>query len=119
MSRFTAPVEAALCMLKGRKTDRAVTNVRNAKSSRSRRRLGVEHRCLVPFTAFAEPHHRDKQNVWFRMADDRPAVFAGLWTRWTSVRKLKDGETTDDLFAFLTTEPNEEVGEVHRRPRPR
>lgn len=32
---------------------------------------------------------------------------------WTSVRKRKDGETTDDLYAFLTTEPNAEVGAVH------
>ena len=29
-----------------------------------------------------------------------------IWTRWTSVRKVKEGETTNDLYAFLTTEPN-------------
>jgi hypothetical protein len=34
----------------------------------------------------------------------------GIWTRWTSVRKVKEGETTNDIFAFLTTEPNQEVG---------
>jgi hypothetical protein len=33
------------------------------------------------------------------------AFFAGIWTRWTSVRKVKEGETTNDIFAFLTTEP--------------
>jgi hypothetical protein len=37
------------------------------------------------------------------------AFFAGIWTRWTSVRKVKEGETTNDLYAFLTTEPNLEV----------
>ena len=34
----------------------------------------------------------------------RPAFFAGIWTRWTSVRKVREGETTNDLFAFLTTD---------------
>lgn len=31
----------------------------------------------------------------------------------TSVRKVKGGETTNDLYAFLTTEPNGEVGAIH------
>ena len=35
-----------------------------------------------------------------------------------SVRKVKDGETTDDLYAFLTTEPNAEVGAVHPKAMP-
>jgi putative SOS response-associated peptidase YedK len=38
--------------------------------------------------------------------------------RWTSVRKLKDGETTDDLFGFLTTSANAEVAPVHPRAMP-
>lgn len=49
--------------------------------------------------------------VWFAFDETRPlACFAGLWTRWTSVRKVKEGETTNNLFAFLTTEPNREGG---------
>jgi len=43
------------------------------------------------------------------------ACFAGIWTNWTSVRKIKEGETTNDSFAFLTTEPNTEVGAIHFR----
>jgi putative SOS response-associated peptidase YedK len=43
------------------------------------------------------------------------AVFAGIGTNWTSVRKVKEGETTNDLFGFLTAEPNAEVGAVHPR----
>lgn len=40
--------------------------------------------------------------------------FAGFEVRdCTSVRRIKDGETTDDLFASLTTEPNAEVGAIH------
>jgi putative SOS response-associated peptidase YedK len=46
------------------------------------------------------------------------AFFAGIWTRWTSVRKAKEGETTNDIFAFLTTEPNKEVGAIHSKAMP-
>jgi len=34
------------------------------------------------------------------------------------VRKVKEGETTNDIFAFLTTEPNAEVGAVHSKAMP-
>ena len=50
---------------------------------------------------------------------DRYRFFAGLWTpQWKSVRKVKEGETTNDLFAFLTTEPNKEVGAIHPKAMP-
>jgi putative SOS response-associated peptidase YedK len=41
-----------------------------------------------------------------------------MWTNWTSVWKVREGETTNDLFAFLTTEPNTEVGAVHPKAMP-
>ncbi|PQO24325.1 DUF159 family protein [Rhodobacteraceae bacterium WD3A24] len=106
--------------LEGKRTDRGVTNIRNTKSPHWRRWLGPEHRCLVPFTAFAEPDTRrgGRHNVWFSLTEDHPAAFAGLWTRWTSVRKLKEGETTDDLYGFLTCAPNAEVAEVHPKAMP-
>ncbi len=34
------------------------------------------------------------------------------------MRKLADGETTDDLYGFLTTEANREVGAVHSKAMP-
>ena len=34
------------------------------------------------------------------------------------MRKVKEGETTNDLFAFLTTEPNDVVGAVHPKAMP-
>ena len=46
------------------------------------------------------------------------ACFAGIWTNWTSVRKVEEGETTNDIFAFLTTEPNAEVGAIHPKAMP-
>jgi putative SOS response-associated peptidase YedK len=104
--------------LVGKKTDRGVTNVRNTKSPHWRRWLGPEHRCLVPFDAFAEPR-QGGGNAWFKITDGRPAFFAGLHVPgWTSVRKMKDGETTDDLYGFLTTEPNAVVGAVHPKAMP-
>ncbi len=65
------------------------------------------------------PPDGSKPPVWFALSEERPlAVFAGIWTRWTSVRKLKEGETTNDLFAFLTTDANAEVGAVHPKAMP-
>jgi putative SOS response-associated peptidase YedK len=46
------------------------------------------------------------------------ACFAGVWTNWTSVRKVKEGETANDLYAFLTTEPNVEVGAIDPKAMP-
>jgi putative SOS response-associated peptidase YedK len=108
--------------LKGRKTDPGVTNVRNVSSPHWRRWLGLESRCVVPFTSFSEYETLpggEKRTVWFALDDDRPlAFFAGIWTRWTSVRKVKEGETTNDLFAFLTCEANAEVGAIHPKAMP-
>ena len=72
-----------------------------------------------PLTAFAEPLGKGRGNQWFAPEDDRPAFFAGIETRaWRSVRKVKDGETTDDLFGFLTTTPNAEVAPIHPKAMP-
>jgi hypothetical protein len=47
------------------------------------------------------------------------AVFASIYVkRWASLRMVKDGETTDDLFAFLTTESNAGVGVIHSKAMP-
>ena len=108
--------------LEGKKSDTGVTNVRNATSPHWRRWLGIENRCLVPFNSFAEPDNGTfggRAPVWFAFDDGRPtACFAGLWTRWTSVRKVREGETTNDIFAFLTINPNTEVGAIHPKAMP-
>jgi putative SOS response-associated peptidase YedK len=44
--------------------------------------------------------------------------FHGGWTNWTSVRKLNEGETANDLFAFLTTEPDAVAGKYHPKTMP-
>ena len=105
--------------LEGKKTDPGVTNVRNLASPHWRRWTGVEHRCLVPFTSFSEWDAAIKRPAWFAFNEGRPlAFFAGIWTNWTSVRKVKEGEVTTALYAFVTTEPNAEVGAIHPKAMP-
>ncbi len=120
MARWGMPSPASV--LVGKKSDPGVTNVRNTESAHWRRWLGPENRCVVPFTSFSEnevlPDGR-RPTVWFAFDEERPlAFFAGVWTRWTSVRKVKEGETTNDLFAILTTAPNAEVGAIHPKAMP-
>lgn len=108
--------------------DGGTTNVRNTSSSHWKPWLGVENRCLVPFTRFAEPDPRRKEteglpttpNAWFALDESEPiAYFAGIWVpQWTSVRKVKEGLVTTDLYGFLTTEPNGVVAPVHQKAMP-
>lgn len=103
----------------GKKTDRGVTNIRNTASPHWRRWLGPANRCLVPLTRFAEPRGTGLGNAWFSASADVPMFFAGIQVPgWTSTRKVKDGETTDDLYAFLTTTPNAEVATIHPKAMP-
>jgi putative SOS response-associated peptidase YedK len=120
MARWGMP--SPVFALKGRNTDPGVTNVRNVKSPHWRRWLGVESRCVVPFTSFAENEvlpNGTRPPIWFARDESRPlACFAGIWTRWAWVRKVKEGETTNGLFAFLTTEPNRLIGRYHPKAVP-
>jgi putative SOS response-associated peptidase YedK len=120
MARWGMP--SPVFALKGRNSDPGVTNVRNVASPHWRRWLGVDNRCLVPFTSFSENEtlpNGSKPPIWFGLDETRPlAFFAGIWTRWTSVRKVREGETTNDIFAFLTTEPNKLIGTYHPKAMP-
>ena len=106
--------------------DSGVTNVRNTSSKHWTRWLGIENRCVVPFTRFAEPDPASRAeggrtpNAWFAANDDQPLLFfAGIWVpQWESVRKVKEGLVTTDLFGFLTTDPNGIVGPIHQKAMP-
>jgi putative SOS response-associated peptidase YedK len=109
--------------LEGKKTDPGVTNIRNTKSPHWRRWLGPENRCVVPFTSFSEPDPQPdgrRPPAWFAFDETRPlACFAGIWVpHWTSTRKVKEGPVMADLYGFLTTEPNAEVGALHPKAMP-
>jgi len=101
--------------------DKGTTNIRNTSSPHWRPWLGPNSRCLVPFTSFSEPDQvgGSLQPIWFALSEERPlAFFAGVWTPWTCVRKIKEGEVTCDLFGFLTTEANADVGAFHSKAMP-
>jgi len=120
MARWGMPSPAFA--LEGKSVAKGITNIRNTKSPHWRRWLGPQSRCLVPFTSFSEPDQSpggDRKPVWFALSEDRPlAFFAGIWTHWTSVRKKAEGEISCDLFGFLTTDANAEVGRYHPKAMP-
>jgi len=105
--------------------DPGVTNIRNTSSPHWRRWLGPANRCVVPFTSFAEPNPAAKvaggrtPNVWFARSPERPVMFfAGLWTPWRGVKRVRDGERDYELFGLLTCEPNAVVAPFHRKAMP-
>ena len=108
--------------LQGKKVDKGVTNVRNTASPHWRRWLTPGSRCVVPFTSFSENERTLEgiiRPVWFALDETRPlAFFAGIWTGWTCTRKMAEGEITCELFAFLTTDANAEVGAIHPKAMP-
>ncbi|MBY5356708.1 SOS response-associated peptidase [Rhizobium leguminosarum] len=106
--------------------DRGTTNVRKLNFPHWKRWFGVGHRCLVPVTSFAEPDPASQvvggnvPNAWFARDEQKPLMFfAGLHVpQWQSVRKVRDGLTTDDLYGFLTTDPNDLVKPIHGKAMP-
>ncbi|MBX5206820.1 SOS response-associated peptidase family protein [Rhizobium sp. NZLR11] len=95
--------------------DKGTTNIRNLNLPHWKKWFGVQSRCIVPVTSFAEPDPASKEdggntpNAWFARDENGPLMFfAGIHVpQWQSVRKVKDGLTSDDLYAFLTTDPND------------
>src|SRR5438128_593203 len=59
--------------------DGGTTNIRNVASKHWQRWLGVEHRCVVPFTSFSEFNKAAGGDIWFALDESRPlACFAGI-----------------------------------------
>ena len=86
-----------------------VTNVRNLSSPFWKNVLtNPAQRCLVPFTAFAEPKiGAGREEHWFTVRSE-PSAFAGIW------RPSEAG----NVFAFLTCEPNPLVAPLHPKAMP-
>jgi putative SOS response-associated peptidase YedK len=111
----------------GDKPDRGVTNVRKTWIPHWQQWLGVEHRCLVPATAFSEyeqeadPDTGKKPLRWFALDESQPVfAMAGIHTIWTGARgRIKSPRHGDhDIYAFLTTNPNELVKPIHPKAMP-
>ncbi len=89
--------------------DTGVTNIRNTASPHWRKWLGVEHRSVVPATAFSEygqkpdPVTKRKPLHWFALDETQPLFFfAGIWTPFTKRKPLHwfALDETQPLFFF-------------------
>jgi putative SOS response-associated peptidase YedK len=92
------------------------TNARNLSSNMWRPFVAQPaHRCLVPFSRFAEPRaaadrvEGGDRNWWFTVEDQEIPCFAGIW---------KADPELGLVFAFLTTEPNPLVAPKHPKAMP-
>jgi len=73
----------------------------------------LKRRCLVPASGYYEWKKLDaktKQPFAFRLKDDEPLAFAGLWDAW----KDPNGEWLQS-FSIITTDANELTSDVHTR----
>lgn len=73
-----------------------------------------KRRCLVLADGFYEwqkQEDKQKQPFYFRMSDQHPFSFAGLWEHW------QDQETGEEIESctIITTEPNDLMKTVHNR----
>jgi putative SOS response-associated peptidase YedK len=72
----------------------------------------ARRRCIIPADGFYEWQRAGgrKQPFFFRMRDESPFGFAGLWERWEG-----EGGEVIDSCTILTTEANEVLRPVHER----
>jgi putative SOS response-associated peptidase YedK len=73
-----------------------------------------QRRCLVLADGFYEWQQQEakkqKQPFYFRLSDEQPFAFAGLWEHWEDAT----GEEIESC-TLLTTEPNELMRPIHNR----
>jgi putative SOS response-associated peptidase YedK len=83
-----------------------------AEEKPSFRQAFKQRRCIIPADGFYEWQRTNgkKQPFFFRMRDESPFGFAGLWERWQGM----GGEAINSC-TILTTEANEILRPVHDR----
>ncbi|HZH32962.1 MAG TPA: SOS response-associated peptidase [Pyrinomonadaceae bacterium] len=71
-----------------------------------------QRRCIIPVDGFYEWRREGgkKQPFFFRLRDERPFGFAGLWERWEG-----EAGAAINSCTILTTEANEVLRPVHER----
>jgi putative SOS response-associated peptidase YedK len=72
-------------------------------------------RCLIPADGYYEWQKvgKRKQPYYFRMKDDRPFAFAGLWEQWSGGKG--DAPEPMETCTIITTEANELGRPIHDR----
>ena len=94
--------------------DGGVTNIRNTASAHWRPWLGPDHRCELQRV---QPRRR-----WRGLVRLRRDAAAGVLRRHLDQMDIGPegarGRVTADLFGFLTTAPNREVGAIHPQAMP-
>ena len=100
-------------LLQKDRAPRRVTNVRDDTilTSKFWRPSFDQRRCLLPASSYCEPKGEKPATWhWFALKGDEPRplfAFPGVWTRYTGPTR-KGGEKVElEVFAFMTTEPNE------------
>ena len=122
--RELVPMSWGFVLLLDGKAPRRVTNTRDDKmTSRFWKPSFETRRCLVPASAFCEPHDGRKPATWhwFALKGDEPRptfAFAGIWQRWNGPIK-KDGPNVEiDVYSFMTTEPNSASSSINHERSP-
>jgi putative SOS response-associated peptidase YedK len=111
-------------LLQDGRAPRRVTNVRDDKVRTSAfwRSSFEQRRCLVPASSFCEPKgERPAVWHWFALkgSDARPLfAFPGIWRAYRGPLK-RNGEPVElEVFAFMTTTPNELVATINHERMP-
>lgn len=110
-------------LLQKDKAPKRVTNIRDDKAQSKFWRTSFEQRrCLVPASSYCEPKGEKPATWhWFSINGDSPRpvfAFPGVWTRYKGPLK-KNGDTVEqEVFAFMTTEPNELTASINHERMP-
>ncbi len=111
-------------LLQKDRAPRRVTNVRDDKilSSPFWKTSFEQRRCLVPASSYCEPKG-EKPATWHWFALDgeehRPMfAFPGVWTRYRGPTKKSGDNVDQEVFAFMTTEPNALTASINHERMP-
>jgi putative SOS response-associated peptidase YedK len=101
-----------------------ITNVRDDRIQTSRfwTESFETRRCLVPASSYCEPsEERPARWHWFALKGAEPRslfAFPGIWRRWKGPVR-KDGPVVEqEVFAFLTTSPNNLTAAINHERMP-
>jgi putative SOS response-associated peptidase YedK len=111
-------------LLQKDRAPRRVTNVRDDKilTSKFWRSSFEQRRCLVPASSYCEPKGEKPATWhWFALdgAEQRPLfAFPGVWTKYWGPLKKNGENVAIEVFAFMTTEPNELTASINHERMP-